>query len=40
MIWFMEIYLHRKTASVKVLREKGFDITKYLKYNGHQRDLH
>ena len=31
--------LKRRTFSVKVLRDKAFNIAKYLKYDGYQREL-
>ena len=31
--------LARRTASDKVLRNKAFNIVKYLKYDGYQRGL-
>ena len=31
--------LTRRTASEKILREKAFNITKNLKYDGYQRGL-
>ena len=31
--------LTRRTASDKILRDKAFDITKNLKYDGYQRGL-
>ena len=31
--------LTRRTTSDKILREKAFNITKNLKYDGYQRDL-
>ena len=39
MIWLMEILTSCQEQFLKVLRDKAFNITKSLKYEGYQRGL-
>ena len=39
MIWLMEILKSCQEQFLKVLRDKAFNITKSLKYEGYQRGL-